>query len=211
MPTKFIKADCSTMFAQDLDVVAKFVLVSLNYWDRGNGRGCFASRSTLCKMLNIGEHQLRRALHTLQEQGYIVINRRGQGKTDVIKVVRETEDAETRKSEPSNTLYEIKKEEVDIVSTSEDVCEEKETDGVKSDTEACKNEPLNADHREKLQASVGDEKYEKYLSSASLVIEHNEGILIRVENHIVADFLRNLYGYELDNAFGKRVYFTWRK
>ena len=209
MPTKFIKADCSTMFAQDLDVVAKFVLVSLNYWDRGNGRGCFASKSTLCKMLNIGEHQLRRALHTLQEQGYIVINRRGQGKTDVIKVVRETEDAETRKSEASNTLYEIKKEEVDIVSTSEDVCEEKETDGVKSDTEACKNEPLNADHREKLQAAVGDEKYNLHLHDAILVKEHSEGVMFRVASVISADFIRNVYGNQLDNAFGKRVYFTW--
>ena len=209
MPTKFIKADCSTMFAQDLDVVAKFVLVSLNYWDRGNGRGCFASKSTMCKMLSIGEHQLRRALHTLQQLGYIVINKRGQGKTDVIRVVRETEDAETRKSEVSNTLYEIKKEEVDIASTSEDVCEEKETADVVTDTEACKNEPLAADHKEKLQASVGADEYNLHLHDALLVKEDFEGVIFRVASVISADFIRNVYGNQLDNAFGKRVYFTW--
>jgi len=91
-------------------VEAKAMLTLLQYFDRGNGRGCFASKETLSHFANLSLFRLKNALDELVDLGKITIQRRGQGKTDIIFIVpRENqpisceEDAPQIESPPLNS------------------------------------------------------------------------------------------------------------
>ena len=70
-----------------ISIEAKAAHNLLKFFDRG--RGCFAKKETLCRFLKISSHRLRKALRELGARRLITIERRGQGKTDIIWVVRE--------------------------------------------------------------------------------------------------------------------------
>ena len=70
-----------------ISIEAKAAHNLLKYFDRG--RGCFAKKETLCRFLKISSHRLRKALNELETRCLILIQRRGQGKTDIIWVVRD--------------------------------------------------------------------------------------------------------------------------
>ena len=74
-----------------LSIESKATLSLLRFFDRGQGRGCFCKKETLCHYLKISPYRLRQALRELEKRGLIKIQRRGQGQTDVIFVVYEEE------------------------------------------------------------------------------------------------------------------------
>jgi len=71
----------------NISIEAKSALTLLKYFDRGNGRGCFARKETLCHFLSISPYRLRKALVELAELSLITITKRGQGNPDLIQVV----------------------------------------------------------------------------------------------------------------------------
>ena len=216
MSNPFVKAECKLLFDKDLDPISKFVLISLRYWDRGTGNGCFAKKTTIAGMLNISTHQLRVALVKLEEVGAIVINKRGQGNTDVIFVVEEAETPELEEMEVSSNIIEVKKEEVDIASTSEDVWKEKETECLKSSTinsdekQSDNTQPLTIDHQARIQKVVSQYRWALYFKNARISSEDCNSLTILMPSEVSADFIRKIYGREFDQIFHKKVYFTWR-
>ena len=78
----------------NISIEAKSALTLLKYFDRGNGRGCFARKETLCHFLSISPYRLRKALVELAELDLITITKRGQGNPDLIQVVPQEEPQE---------------------------------------------------------------------------------------------------------------------
>ena len=81
-----------------ISIEAKSTHNLLKYFDRG--RGCFAKKETLCRFLKISSHRLRKALTELEARRLILIQRRGQGKTDIIWVVQDEETPEAPEPMP---------------------------------------------------------------------------------------------------------------
>jgi hypothetical protein len=215
MANPFVKAECEVIFDQDLDPISKFVLISLRYWDRGTGNGCFAKKTTIASMLNISLHQLRVALVKLEEAGAIVIHKRGQGNTDVIRVVEETETQEFKNIEVSSNIIRSKKEEVDIASSLESD-EETDTACIETDTDSETLEtgentkPLTIDHQAGIQKVVSQYRWDLYFQTARISSEDEISLSILMPSEVSADFIRRIYGQEFDQIFHKKVYFTWR-
>lgn len=99
----FTKCPNDILFSRKLTPNAKLLYTSLNFWDRGHGRGCFASKATISSMVGLSLFQVRNALRELAEELLITIEKRGQGKTDVIFL--------TSRPEVSSTLPSIIEEE----------------------------------------------------------------------------------------------------
>jgi len=83
----FTPQENTILLDDTISIEAKSTHNLLKFFDRG--RGCFAKKETLCRFLKISTHRLRKALRELEARRLIVIQRRGQGKTDIIWVVRE--------------------------------------------------------------------------------------------------------------------------
>ena len=108
MPIKgFTKCPNEILFSKDLSPNAKLLYTSLNYWDRGHGRGCFAKKTTISQMIGLSLWRLRATLKELEENLLITIEKRGQGKTDVIFLLPRVEETN---SQPSIIEEEDKKE-----------------------------------------------------------------------------------------------------
>ena len=88
----FTKCPNDILFSSDLSPNAKLLYTSLNYWDRGHGRGCFAKKLTISAMIGLSLWKLRAALKELEENMLITIDKRGQGKTDVIFLLSRVEE-----------------------------------------------------------------------------------------------------------------------
>ena len=85
-------------------------------YDRG--RGCFAKKATLSKMIGCSLYHLRLALNELEDQELIVIHRRKKGMTDLIRVVKPVDDGDETIS--SLTIKKTKTDkEVDILPKNE--------------------------------------------------------------------------------------------
>ena len=82
----------SILLNPSISVEAKSVFNLLKYFDRGHGRGCFAKKETLAHYLRLSPYRLRKALGELVKLSLIEIERRGQGHTDVIRVIQREDD-----------------------------------------------------------------------------------------------------------------------
>lgn len=82
----------SILLNPSISVEAKSVFNLLKYFDRGHGRGCFAKKETLAHYLSLSPYRLRKALGELVQLSLIEIERRGQGHTDVIRVIQREDD-----------------------------------------------------------------------------------------------------------------------
>mgnify|MGYP001472962705 CR=1 FL=1 len=49
----FVKAETKILFGSDLKPLSRLILVGLKFWDRGQGRGCFASKETMSNMTSM--------------------------------------------------------------------------------------------------------------------------------------------------------------
>ena len=90
LPTAgFSIIDNDVLLNPNISIEAKASLGLLKYFDRGNGRGCFARKETLCHFLSVSPYRLRKALTELKDLGLITIQRRGQGNPDLIRIIRQ--------------------------------------------------------------------------------------------------------------------------
>ena len=82
----------SILLNPSISVEAKSAFNLLKYFDRGHGRGYFAKKETLAHYLSLSPYRLRKALTELVQLSLIEIERRGQGHTDVIRVLQREDD-----------------------------------------------------------------------------------------------------------------------
>lgn len=107
----FTKFSNKVLYDNNLQPITKLVYAMLCSYDRG--RGCFAKKATLSKMIGCSLYHLRLALNELEDQELILINRRKKGMTDLISVVKPVDDGDEMVS--SLTIKKTKtNEEVDV-------------------------------------------------------------------------------------------------
>jgi len=211
MSNPFVKAEHKLLFANDLRPLSRLILISLRYFDRGNGRGCFAKKETIAQMMGISLHQLRNGLKELAEKDYICIERHGQGKADTIWIVEEVEGLETEKIEASTTIIEEKKENKKINPPSEEVCKEKATECVETclTPSAAEDTPIDLKATERchkrIQEFLGCKKWETYFTDAFVSEENASQIVLVIPNPVVYDFVCKVYFDKLPMALGKEV------
>ena len=215
MSNPFVKASHKVLFNNDLNPLERLVLVSLGYWDRGNGRGCFAKRTTMAKMMGISTHLLRKSLDNLEEKGLVEINRRKLGRTDVIRIVQQDTPTEINEVEPIH-YKEEKITEVDVVSTPEgDFAEE---------TSRCAHQPLTVskpktdentkpltqDDYRRLQTMLGVKRMELYFNDASKLVDEEKFINFVFSSEVCRGFVCDIFGDDIREVFNEQVYFPWR-
>lgn len=88
----FTKFSNKVLYDNNLQPITKLVYAMLCSYDRG--RGCFAKKATLSKMIGCSLYHLRLALNELEAQELIVIHRRKKGMTDLISVVKPVDDGD---------------------------------------------------------------------------------------------------------------------
>ena len=95
----FTKFSNKVLYDNNLQPISKLVYAMLCSYDRG--RGCFAKKATLSKMSGCSLYHLRLALNELEDQELIVIHRRKKGMTDLISVVKPSDDGDETISSPT--------------------------------------------------------------------------------------------------------------
>ena len=211
MCNPYIKAEHKLLFNKDLHPMSRLILISLRYFDRGKGNGCFARKDTIAKMMGISLHQLRNGLKELAEKDYICIEKHGQGKADTIWVIEEDERLNTENIDAPTTIIEEKKENKKADPPSEKVKEEKQPDTATpclNDT-AAEDTPIDLKAtktcHERLQEHLGYKKWHSYFTDAFVSEENASQIVLVVPSPIVYDFLCKFYTDKLPLALGKEV------
>ena len=214
----FVKAETKILFGSDLKPLSRLILVGLKFWDRGQGRGCFASKETMSNMLGMSLWQLRTGLKELQEKNYIHIDKRGQGNTDVIFVIDADEDekslestseksygVDSQNSKSSIPNYISKENELDGQYASN---EDKETAG-RLTPPAPDDTPIDVDATERchrlLQAFLRVKSWETYFRDAFVTKENETEVYLVIPSVIVFDFVSQHYKEKLNQALGKKV------
>lgn len=209
MPNKtkpFIKADHDVLFNNDLKPLSRLILVSLKYWDRNTGRGCFARKEVIANMMGISLHQLRRGLKELADKNFIHIDRHGQGKPDTIWII-ENEDVDTKNIQScSHSLYNNKRLNDKAGLSSEDVDKSTEDDirpSVEDDipidlkaTEAC---------HKRLQEAVGIIKWDIWFRDCYVAEERNNQVKVYTPSNLTTDFVSKHYKAILHASVGNNV------
>ena len=214
----FVKAETKILFGSDLKPLSRLILVGLKYFDRGNGRGCFASKETMSNMLGMSLWQLRTGLKELQEKNYIHIDKRGQGNTDVIFVIDADEDekslestseksygVDSKNSKASIPNYISKENELEGRNASNE-----EKDKASSLTPPAPDDtPIDVDATERcqkrLQAFLRVTSWETYFKDAFVTKESDTEVHLVIPSVIVFDFLSQHYKEKLNQALGKNV------
>ena len=203
----FSKLPNAVLLDSTLDPTAKIVLAGLDYYDRG--RGCFAKRTTMAKLLNVSIYQLRKALKVLEENGYIVIHKRHHGLTDIIRRV-EADKPLSDENSNSNKHYKKHISTKDKLTSKTEVLREKETD-----TAPClipdKNEDppidLSATERchKRLQELLTYAKWEKWFSDGWVVEEKPLELTFFIPKPYVADYIDQVFRHKIEKEFGKEL------
>ena len=186
----FTKIPNEILLDRNLDPIAKIVLAGLGYYDRG--RGCFAKRTTMAKLLNVSIYQLRKALKVLEEGGYIVINKRHNGHTDVINRVI------------NNETHRVEKVSTPIIRKQEEIIEEEVAptfENVSKDTEATER------YNQALINLLGFIKWEQWFADTFVEKEYQTKLIVRVPSKISADFITKHYRNKIEQEIGKSLEF----
>lgn len=218
-PKGFTKCDNRLLFSNDLSPISKLVLVGLSYFDRS--RGCWASKQTLRKMLNVSLYQLRKALNELEEQGFILIHRRYNGHTDLIRVVKETATPKGENTATPHTIIEkeIKEEELGTQTA-------KDADNTTEDAGTPKNPPQNTPQspnaikplpihqetterlHERLRDTIRPQSYSYWFENKTCVsFDDNTSMAIRCVDNTTAKWLEGHYTALIESIVGKQVAF----
>ena len=200
----FSKIKNEVLLDSTLDPIAKIVLAGLDYYDRG--RGCFCKRTTLAKLLNVSIYQLRKALRVLEEGGYITIQKRHHGLTDVIRRV----EAEKPLSESSCNSITTRKQinTKNTLAPKTEVLTEKETDTASRLTPLPAEPPpidlkATEDCHKRLQALLTYAKWERWFSDSYVVDENNQALTIHCPKPYVADYIDRAFAQKIKEEFGK--------
>ena len=219
----FVMFPKEVLFHEDLSIHSKLFFSSLLHWDRGSGRGCFASRQTMSKMTGLSLYHIRESIKELVELGLIREVRRGLGKTNLIHIVIDDED---NQDDPSKTISSQEIESVDDFSsynvsnetsinrfdddTDFDSDLEDERQGTESDSLTTSVEEVKSPYQEEetilrgVRGRVRDTEY-PLLPGAS-VLETNESEIVVF---IPSDFVRQTITTDqlslIENVVGKKV------
>ena len=205
----FTKIQNELLFDANLDPMAKVVYAGLSYYDRG--RGCFCKRETMARLLNVSIYQLRKALKVLEAEGYIVIHKRYNGCTDIIKRVADNKTLEADENCKPNTIREENKVEEEVASTSEDVCREKATECVETclTPEAVEDTPIDKDATEachrRIQTLLGYARWEQWFSDAWVIEETPLALKLHIPKPYVADYINKAFRQKIENEVGKEL------
>ena len=210
----FTKCPNDILFSRKLTPNAKLLYTSLNYWDRSHGRGCFASKATISSMVGLSLFQVRNALRELAEELLITIEKRGQGKTDVIFL--------TSRPEVSSTLPSIIEEE-DVneeelgPKTTEDVVEsEKDIEKMAVSSQEAPTDikplPIPQESTERLhdhlKEAIRPQSYSSWFERKTAVsYEDKTSMTIRCKTPFVADLIESYYTNLIESITGKQVVF----
>ena len=203
----FTKIQNELLFDANLDPMAKVVYAGLSYYDRG--RGCFCKRETMARLLNVSIYQLRKALKVLEAEGYIVIHKRYNGCTDIIKRVADNKTLEADENCKPNTIREENKVEEEVASTSEDVIEKTTDTASRLTSSAAQDPPIDLSATEychnRLQQLLTYAKWEKWFSDSYVVDENNQALTIYCPKPYVADYIDQAFRQAIEREFGKNL------
>ena len=224
----FIKAETKVLFSNDLKPLSRLILVGLKYWDRGQGRGCFASKEVISNMLGVSLWQLRTGLKELQEKNYIHIDKRGQGNTDVIFVIDADEEEKELQSKLENTVdldsktpkskpnpYYINKQnrnrEANISKGYEKRTGTDVTDSLipSVSLELPIDQPATEDCHRRLQECLGYKKWKTYFIDAFVSEETDMEVTLVIPNPVIYDFVVKHLSVKINQALGKNVVCTF--
>ncbi len=219
----FVMFPKEVLFHEDLSIHSKLFFSSLLHWDRGSGRGCFASRQTMSKMTGLSLYHIRESIKELVELGLIREVRRGLGKTNLIHIVIDDED---NQDDPSKTISSQEIESVDDFSsynvsnetsinrfdddTDFDSDLEDERQGTESDSLTTSVEEVKSPYQEEetllrgIRGTIRDTDYS--LLPDVRVLESNESeIVVFIPSDFVRDTLTDHQLSLVKNIVGKRV------
>jgi len=203
----------------DLDAISKIVFGALSYYDRG--RGCWASRETLSKMIGCSLYQLRKALIELEDKGFILINRRHRCLTDKISVVKPVDDRDEEVSSTDNKVgkkNKLKEIELDIDTDVVNVDTDTTTSDNDRDVPVSPVESTTADIpdtilqeltkrvRDDLRQNLRASAFSKYFHDISVIDEDDASMtLITPAGQVIAEFIQNVFLDRLQDIWGKKV------
>ena len=205
---KFIKADTKILFGSDLKPLSRLVLVGRRYFDRGNGRGCFAKKETIAEMMGMSLHQLRRGLKELADKDYICIERNGQGRADTIWLtnIEENEVPEVKKIKAPTLSHRSTSIEVEHNDTSNDVDKDKNTCLTTPNIE---DPPIDLKATEECHKRLQDyltyAKWEKWFSDSWVIEENSQALTIFVPKPYVADYINTAFKSAIEVKEGKKM------
>lgn len=224
----FVKAETKVLFSNDLKPLSRLILVGLKYFDRGNGRGCFASKEVISNMLGVSLWQLRTGLKELQEKNYIHIDKRGQGNTDVIFVIDADEEEKELQSKPENTAdvdikkpkssphhYYISKQNRNRGAniskgyekrTGTDVTDRLTTS---ASLDLSIDQPATEECHRRLQECLGYNKWETYFKDAFVSEETDMEVTLVIPSPVIYDFVVKHLSVKINQALGKNVVCTF--
>ena len=206
----FTKIQNDLLMDSQLDPMAKLVYVGLGYYDRGNGRGCFCKRTTLARLLNVSIYQLRKALKVLEEEGLIVIHKRYNGCTDIIKRVADNKSLEGDENCKPNTIREEYKVEEEVDTITPESRKEKTTDTAPCLTPSAAEDPpidLSATKscHTRLQQLLTYAKWDKWFRDSWVIEEKRQEFILFVPKPYVADYIDRAFRQAIEKEFGKKL------
>lgn len=164
----FVMFPKEVLFHENLSIHSKLFFSSLLHWDRGSGRGCFASRQTMSKMTGLSLYHIRESIKELVDWGLITEARRGLGMTNLIHIVIDEEKDQEKVGETISS-QEVKS--VDSVSIYSNKETKRKRVGVPTDLE-----------EEKISLS---DKYNKWVESDSKTMEVEEDSVYEEDTEVL--------------------------
>jgi hypothetical protein len=219
MSIGFTKIPNNILMHKDLDAMSKIIFGALSFYDRG--RGCWASRETLSKMIGCSLYQLRKALVELEDKGFILINRRHRCLTDKITVVKPVDDRDEPISSTDNVVgkkKKVKELELDIDTDVDNIAETTTASDNDAEMPETPVEPTTTPIpdtilkeptdrvRATLRGHMRQSTYNQYFKDISVIAEDESSItLITDAGQVVADFIQNVFVDTLQKLLGKSV------
>ena len=205
----FVMFPKEVLFHEDLSIHSKLFFSSLLHWDRGSGRGCFASRQTMSKMTGLSLYHIRESIKELVDWGLITEIRRGLGQTNLIhivideekdqKKVGETISSQEVKSVDSVSIYSSKETNRKRIGDSTDLEEEKQTSYGDSKTMEVKEESIYEEDTDVVLENTNtllttiSQRVKPtgmtYFQNLKVIRKNNQEITLYESNEIVRDFL----------------------
>ena len=217
------------LFHENLSIHSKLFFSSLLHWDRGSGRGCFASRRVMSKMTGLSLYHIREGIKELVDLGLITEARRGLGMTNLIHIVIDGEDNQEDLSETISSP-EVKSVDVssynsnketsrsrvgDDTDLDSDLEEEKQGVETYSKTMEVEDDSIHQDDidvlledTETLLESISQKVRPTgmtYFQHLKVIRKNNQEITLYHSNEIIRDWLKKRYKDLLADVSGGRV------
>ena len=210
----FVMFPKEVLFHENLSIHSKLFFSSLLHWDRGSGRGCFASRRVMSKMTGLSLYHIRESIKELVDLGLITEIRRGLGMTNLIHIVLDEEDdmdevgetisSQEVKSLDDSSIYSNKETSRNRVGDDTDLDSdlEEEKQGVDSDSKTMEVED-EYEYQDDIDVLLEDTNTllksilqrvrptgMTYFQNLKVIRKNNEEITLYESNEIIRDWLR---------------------